>query len=277
MTDAELGQVAAPAAEVYEAFFVPALFGQFAGPILDAAGVGPGHRVLDVACGTGVVTRAAAARVGPGGAVAGLDVNEGMLAVARRSRPGEDAGAAAPVEWRRGEAEALPWPGGTFDRTVSSFALMFFRDRPAAVAEMARVTAPGGRVALTTWAPADRSPGYRDLIDLLDRVVGPAAADALGAPFTLGDEATVRGLLADVLADVTVEEHPGTARFASIDEWLHTEIRGWTLVRMVDDPTYERLLAEAHASLSAYADGAGRVSFPVPALVASGTSPVTTS
>lgn len=264
MTDAELGQVAAAAAEVYDSFFVPALFDQFAGPLLDAAGIGTGQRVLDVGCGTGVVARAAARRVGPGGTVTGLDLNEGMLAVAERRD-------AAQVEWRQGEAEAIPFPDGTFDRVVASFALMFFRDRSAALDEMARVTAPGGRVALTTWASVDRSPGYRDLIDLVDGVVGAEAAAALRAPFVLGDPGELRATVAPALPGVTVEERPGTARFDSIDAWLHTEIRGWTLAGMVDDPTYERLRTEAHAHLSGYADDAGRVAFPVPALVATAT------
>lgn len=84
---ASRGQVSGDAAEVYEQFFVPALFGQWAGHTLDAAGItetsGPGSRVLDVGCGTGVVARKAARRVGPTGRVRGLDPNAGMLAEAR--------------------------------------------------------------------------------------------------------------------------------------------------------------------------------------------------
>ncbi len=272
MTDAERGQVAAPAAEVYEQFFVPALFGQFAGPVLDAAGVGTGAgagdglRVLDVGCGTGVVARAAAARLGGAGEVVGLDLNEGMLAVARQAPL--PAGA-RPVEWRRGAAEALPWPDATFDAVTSAFALMFVADRRAALAEMARVTRPGGRVALATWASVDRSPGYRALVDLLDRVVGEEAAAALRAPFVLGDPEGLRALVAPALPGVTVTECAGTARFASIDAWLHTEVRGWTLAGMVDDATYARLRAEAPGALGEVVDQvSGQVAFPAPALVA---------
>ena len=107
-TDAARGQVAAAAAEVYEEFFVPALFGQWAAPMLDAAGVAAGDAVLDVGCGTGVVARAAARRVGPTGEVVGLDRNDGMLAVAARSLE--------PVTWRQGVAERLPFDDGRFDR-----------------------------------------------------------------------------------------------------------------------------------------------------------------
>jgi ubiquinone/menaquinone biosynthesis C-methylase UbiE len=87
MSASETGQVAARAAEVYEAFFVPALFQLWAGRVADAAGIQAGERVLDVACGTGVLARAVADRVSAAGSVVGVDVNDGMLAVARRKAP----------------------------------------------------------------------------------------------------------------------------------------------------------------------------------------------
>jgi ubiquinone/menaquinone biosynthesis C-methylase UbiE len=96
--------------------------------------------VLDVACGTGVVAREAARRVGPAGAVAGLDRNEGMLAVARRMAPG--------IAWRHGLAEALPFPDGAFDAVICQFGLMFFEDRGKALGEMWRALRPGGRLAV---------------------------------------------------------------------------------------------------------------------------------
>jgi len=82
MTDAERGQVNTAAAEIYDAFFVPALFGQFPGQVLDHAKVGAGARVVDIGCGTGIVAIAAHRLVGADGQVVGVDPNEGMLAVA---------------------------------------------------------------------------------------------------------------------------------------------------------------------------------------------------
>jgi SAM-dependent methyltransferase len=258
--DASRGQVAAAAAEVYEEFFVPALFRAWADPVLDAAGVAVGDRVLDVACGTGVVARRAAERVGTDGEVVGLDCNEGMLAVAARSP--------ASVAWRPGRAEELPFPSGAFDRVVCQFALMFFDDRSRALREMARVLRPGGTVALATWAAVEESPGYAAMVDLLREEVSAAAADALLAPFTLGTEAIVRDVVAGVFPDVTVTRHDGTARFDSIDAWVHTDIRGWTLSDMIDDAAYERLLARARVVHARYTDDAGRVAFAAPALIA---------
>jgi SAM-dependent methyltransferase len=260
--DTSRGQVAAGAAEVYEAFFVPALFGQWPPQLLDAAGAALGDRVLDVGCGTGVLAAAAAARVGAPGHVAALDPNAGMLAVAERR--------AEPIDWRAGVAEAIPFPDGVFDRVVSQFAVMFFDDREAALAEMARVVRPGGTVAVASWAAAAESPGYAALIDLLGRACGPAAADALAAPFGLGAPDALGALAGAAFDDVAVHRHVGWARFASIDAWVRTEIEGWTLAGSVGDDALARLVETARDELAGFTDGAGRVTFPAPALIATG-------
>jgi hypothetical protein len=102
-------------------------------------------------------------------------------------------------------------------------------------------------------------------------VVGAEAANAFPAPFSLGTPDAVRAVLADSFVDVVVTRHEGTARFASIDAWVHTEIRGWTLAGQIDDATYERFLQEARDALGGFVDPAtGAVAFAAPALVAVG-------
>jgi SAM-dependent methyltransferase len=256
---AERGQVDAPAAWVYEEFFVPALFAAWTGPLLDAAGAQPGDRVLDVGCGTGVLARAAAARVGPAGHVVGLDPNDGMLAVARTT---SDA-----VQWRAGTAEALPFADASFDRVVSQFALMFFADRAAGLAQMARVLRPGGRLALATWASLPHVPGYAALVELLDEVVGDAAAAALGAPFSLGDPGQLHRLVAAAFDDVRVARRHGVARFPSVDSWVRTDVCGWTLAGMVTKAQSEALLAAAPDRLARFTAPDGTVELAAPALV----------
>src|SRR5688572_14100435 len=123
----ELLQSEIDAANAYEALFVPCLVGEWAPLVADAAHVRPGERVLDVACGTGVLARAVAARAGSQGSVAGLDASRGMLAVAERHAP--------TVDWRHGVAEALPFDDSSFDAVVSQFGLMFFTDRRQALHE----------------------------------------------------------------------------------------------------------------------------------------------
>jgi len=261
MTDAERGQVNTAAAEIYDAFFVPALFGQFPEPVLDHAGVGADARVLDVGCGTGVLARAAHRRVGPQGAVAAVDPNDGMLAVARRSEPA--------IDWRSGFAESIPFDEGSFDHTVSQFATMFFADRTTALGEMARVTDAGGTVTIVTWSGLDRTPGYEAMVALIADELGDEAANALRAPFVLGDIDDVRHLLAQLGTRVRVDEIGGTARFASIANWVHTDVRGWTLADLVDDAAEATLVALAERELARFVSADGSVEFPSPAIVGS--------
>jgi ubiquinone/menaquinone biosynthesis C-methylase UbiE len=259
MTDVERGQVNTGAAEIYDAFFVPALFGQFPEPVLDHAAVSSGARVLDVGCGTGVLARAAHGRVGSKGVVAAVDPNEGMLAVARRSE--------LAIDWRSGIAESLPFDDRFFHHTISQFAAMFFTDRAAALAEMARVTDVGGTVTIVTWSGLDRTPGYQAMVSLIADELGEGAADALRAPFVLGDIDDVQSLVAQIGTDARVEEVDGTARFASIADWVHTDVRGWTLADLVDDAEAAALVARAERDLARYVSTDGSVGFPSPAIV----------
>ena len=241
------GQVTRSAAEIYEEFFVPALFQQWAPIVADAAGIKAGHRVLDVACGTGVLAREAAGRVAAGGSITGLDRNEGMLAMARRIAPA--------VEWKAGHAEQLPFPDASFDAVVSQFGLMFFDDRVQALREMRRVLKPGGRLAVAVW-------------DRLERLFGRRIASELQAPFALGDPETLRALFAEAgLSDAKVARHAGTARFPSIEAWVRTDVKGWTLADLIDDDQYALLQREAAVALRRYAKVDGIVIFDAPALI----------
>lgn len=260
---AATGQVVSSAARVYQEFFVPALFGAWAEPVADAAGLRSGQRVLDVGCGTGVHAREAARRVGRGGRVVGLDPNEGMLAVA--------ASSAEPVQWRRGVAEWLPFPDASFDHVISGFVLMFLTDPQRALAEMMRVLAPGGRLTVTTWTSLPTTPGYAAMVELLAETVGPQAAAALGAPFTLGEAEQLHDLLAPALGHVDVHRVAGTARFPSIEAWVHTDIRGWTLADMLTEQQYQALLSAARDRLAHLRHPDGTVAFPAPALIATAT------
>lgn len=259
ITDADRGQVNTEAAEIYDAFFVPALFGQFPGPVLDHAGVRAGNRVVDVGCGTGIVAIAAHRVVGSDGHVVGVDPNEGMLGVARRNQPS--------IDWRVGVAESLPVEDRSADHTIGQFAAMFFTDRTAALEEMARVTVQGGTVTLATWASLDRTPGYDAMVALIDDEVGPAAADALRAPFVIGSADEVRQLLTPIGGEIRIDEIAGTARFASIADWVHTDVRGWTLADLIDDAGEAALVARAERELAPFTSAEGSVAFPAPAIV----------
>jgi ubiquinone/menaquinone biosynthesis C-methylase UbiE len=254
MSDSGRGQVTRSAADVYEEFFVPALFQQWAERVADAADLRAGERVLDVACGTGVLARAAAARVGPDGTVVGVDVNPAMLAVANRKAPN--------VEWKQGHAEALPLDSHTYDAVISQFGLMFFEDRCAALEEMVRVLRPGGRMAVAVWDALANSPGYQAMTNLLQQLFGNEIANALRAPFVLGDTRALHALFMDAgIRDVQIRTYEGTARFPSIQSWVFTDIKGWTLADKIDNAQYELLLKEAERVLQPFVRADGAVAF----------------
>jgi SAM-dependent methyltransferase len=145
---------------------------------------------------------------------------------------------------------------------------MFFSDRRRAVEEMRRVLRPGGRVAVATWASVGDSPGYAAMVELLEEEIGDWAADALRAPFCLGTSELIGDVLRQSFEDVTVVRREGQARFTSLDDWLYTEIRGWTLAEHIDDDQYARLRRVAATRLARFVTGDGAVRFAVPALIA---------
>jgi SAM-dependent methyltransferase len=146
--------------------------------------------VLDVACGTGVVARVAAQRVGATGRVVGVDLNPGMLAVARALPPPPGAS----IVWQEGSADALPLPEASFDVVFCQLGLQYFPDRPKALREMCRVLRPNGRMALLVWRSIQLSPGFALLAEALAQHVSAEAAAIMRAPFALEEAETLRSL-----------------------------------------------------------------------------------
>lgn len=254
------------AAQAYEALFVPALFHQWAAPVASAAGIRLGSQVLDVGCGTGVLTREAARRAGPTGSVTGLDLAPGMLEVARRQLP--------TVTWVQGSADHLPFADATFDQVVSQFALMFFPERERALQEMQRVLRPGGVLAVAVWDTLETMPAYADEVSLLERLAGKRAADALRAPFVLGDRRELTRLAQSAGIQVLrVESFKGRAKFPSVRVLVEADLRGW--LPLVGVPLPEAKIAEilgaAEEDLAAYATREGTAEFDISVHLLSGT------
>jgi SAM-dependent methyltransferase len=246
----ETFQIPIEAAEAYEQRFVPAIFAEWAPRAVAAAGVGPGTRLLDVACGTGIVARSAVDLIGDRGRVVGVDLNESMLVVARRIAPD--------IEWRRGDAEELPFEDESFDVAICQMAMMFFPDRRAAFDEMRRVLAVGGRLVVVVPAALDRQPAYRVFVDAAVEQAGPAAASLLGAYWSCGDleelaaEAAATGLTIVDLATID-----GTARFASAADFVATEIAASPLGERVDDAAAAEIAEATGRALDHYSSARG--------------------
>ena len=265
MSDSDL-QAQVAAAKAYEEFFVPALFGEWATRVAAVAQIQTGDHVLDVACGTGVLAREAMSRVGPSGFVAGLDASPGMLAVAAPLAPR--------IEWRQGTAEVLPYPDQRFDAVVSQFGLMFFADRRQALYEMHRVLKRGGHLAVAVWASLDRAPAYAAEVALVERLAGTRAADALRAPFVLGDPKELAHLVASAsVMEATITTQPGVARFPSIRFMVEADLRGWLPLMgiVLTEDQIHRILQEAEHVLAAHVIAAGTMSFELAAHMVIGT------
>lgn len=244
------------AANAYEALFVPALFGQWAPRVASAADIRPGQRVLDVACGTGILAREVSSRVGSTGRVVGIDPSPGMLEVAKRHAPA--------VEWRAGVAESLHFPDQSFDAVVSQFGLMFFTDRRQALCEMIRVLAPGGRLVVAVWDSLDNIPAYAREVELLDQTAGRLAGDALRAPFVLGNRNDLAALFSEANAPAAeIRTLRGTAQFPSIRTMIEADLRGWLPVMgaILTEDQIERILQEAERALGSYITADGRATF----------------
>jgi ubiquinone/menaquinone biosynthesis C-methylase UbiE len=176
------------ATENYEKYFVPSIGGPIANDLIEVAALRPGERVLDVACGTGVVARLAAQRVGTAGRVAGLDVNPGMLAVARAVAPTDVA-----IAWYETSAEAMPLPDASFDVVLCQMGLQFMANKLEALREMLRVLAPGGRIALVV--PGPTPPIFAAMADGLAHHLDPSVAPFVHAVFSLHDADGLRRLI----------------------------------------------------------------------------------
>lgn len=257
MTDSvETFQLSTQAAEVYEQKFVPALFGEWAEHLVEAADVATGQAVIDVACGTGVVARAVAARLAGSGRTVGVDINEGMLAVARRICP--------EVEWHHGDALDLPFAAASFDVALCQASLMYFPDRVKALEEMARVVGPAGTVAVQVWGSLDSQPGYRPFAEIAARHAGGEAVDLIGSYFSLGDLDLACGLLEQAGLRLSgTRTRLGAVRFGSIEEFVRTEIESTPLIDRIDDEVYSRILDESREALGSFATAGGNVALPI--------------
>ena len=250
-------QLEGNAAEAYERHLVPALFAPFAERLIERAQPQAGDRVLDVACGTGIVARLATTR---GASAAGLDLNASMIEVARATAPS--------LEWITGDATELPFPDGSFDLVLCQAGLQFFPDRTAAVAEMRRVLAPQGGLAILVWRAIEHQPAWLKLAEALDRHAGPEAGALMRAPFTFSDAAELKQLVGGSVR-IVIE----TVSFPSARDMLACQAAASPLagpIQALSDEAREALAADFEASMRPHADDAG-VAFPQEAHIVTAT------
>lgn len=220
-----------------ERYLAPQPVPPWAADLLRTARPGPGDRVLDSACGTGAVTRLAAAAIGPGGTVTALDVSPPMLAVGRTIPPPPEA---TTISWVQGDAQALPFSDASVDLACCQQGLQFIPDPVGALWEMRRVVHPGGQVAISVSASLDRQPVYGPLNRAMARHAGD---EAMAQPFSLGGPGEVERLLRAAGFDgVRVTTRDVTVRSASAHQFVRLSILGAVAVvrRLAETRSAER-------------------------------------
>jgi ubiquinone/menaquinone biosynthesis C-methylase UbiE len=252
-------QLEESSAEAYERYLVPLLFAPGAQYLVELAAPGPGERVLDVACGTGIVARCAVRRVGSGGKVVGLDINEGMLEVARKV----SADIHPAIEWQQGDATDMPLPDRAFDVVFCQQGLQFFPDRPAALVEMHRILVQNGRLVLSILRSIEHNPGYRLLAEALERHVGPSAGAMMRSPFPSLSADELRDLITGAgFRDVRIYLGVGPVRYPSVEEFLRWEGASSPLagpIGALRDDVREALIRDVGEALRTYTDDEGIV------------------
>jgi ubiquinone/menaquinone biosynthesis C-methylase UbiE len=243
---------------LYERYLVPAMFGPWAADLVALAAPQPGERVLDVACGTGIVTRLVAPYVGSTGHVVGLDLDAGRLAVARALPPAPGV----VVEWREVDALALPFAEAVFNLVCCQQGLQFFPDRPAALREMHRVLVPGGRLVLNVWRAIEYNPVALAMAQALGRHVSPEAEAYRHRPFALGDAAALRALVVGAgFGEVIIRPVVKVLRFPSAEAFVQRYIASVAplaqMVAQANDQARAALLSEVSAAVQAYVDADG--------------------
>lgn len=174
--------------EAYERYIVPAFSGAWAQDLVDRATLENGARVLDVACGTGIVSRYAFKALNESGRITGMDVNEVVLKKAREICPPN----VMPIQWEQGDVKDLPFSDSKFDVVLCQQGLQYFPDRSRALNEINRVLAAKGRVVFSVWRPIKYFPYHSTLHNALEQYIGAEAASMLAAAFSLGDSTQLR-------------------------------------------------------------------------------------
>jgi ubiquinone/menaquinone biosynthesis C-methylase UbiE len=239
------------------------LTSQTTGPLLDAAGAGPGVRLLDVATGPGVVASAAAERRA---SVTGLDFSSAMIAVARGRHPS--------ITFREGNAQALPFDAASFDAVVMNFGLLHLAEPEQAIVEAHRVLRPGGRYAFTVWAEPDQALGFGMVL----RAIQTFGQMDVGLPegpafFRFSDPAEMRQVLERAgFHQIEIRTLPLEWRLSSADGVFDAlsegGVRTAAVLRAQAPNVLERIRAAVRHDVEAFARGGGFV-VPMPAMLAS--------
>jgi ubiquinone/menaquinone biosynthesis C-methylase UbiE len=253
MNTADTYRLSTKAAEGYERQKVPSLFGPMARATLDAVPLPEGAQIVDVACGTGIISKVASGRLAGTGRIVGTDLNSAMIEVARRTMPASRHR----IEWFACDVTELPFADGEFDIAFCQQGLQFFPDRPAALAEIRRVLKPGGRLFLSCWKSV--TPLFQAASDSLRRRIDDDIAEQALRPYAFRDGKVISSLLReagfdiDDVSTVVVDRHLAPVHPAVRAEILAQPFEQALLAS--GEATIDAIVADTVAALESFRDG----------------------
>lgn len=250
-------QIDTSAAVAYEQYLVPTLNRTLAEAAVELAMLRPGEKVLDVACGTGIVTRLAAPRVTPHGAITGVDLDPAMIAVAESLVP---AVPGVTVDWHCASAQNMPLESGIFDVVFCLQGLQYLPDAAEGLREMRRVMRPDGRLLAVVWTSLQECKGQLALARALERRNIEAAV--IHKAYSLGDPRRVREFASEAgFRSVEIRTGSIAARFPSVarfvDAFAAGSLSSRAAISKVPEGRRDEFLGEIVAELKQYEDNDG--------------------
>ena len=249
------------AGEAYEKHMVPGMFVRWTERAVNLAGLQPGEKVLDVACGTGIGARVAAKKIGRKGKIVGLDLDPGVVEVARRLA---EAGGTL-IEWHCASALEMPLPDAEFDVVFCLQGIQFFPDRVAGFAEIRRVLKRTGRLVATLWGPIESNKGHQAIVRALEDQKVDAAPAKKACSFA--DPAEIRDAAARAgFGSIEIRTEDGLTEYSSFESFVEGITVGSPSTRraiqLLSDAGRDRFWVEVRAALTPYLVK-GRLAYPM--------------
>ena len=245
-------QLSGDGPDAYEKYIVPAFTRAWAKEIVKRACLHEGEKVLDVACGTGLVARIAADQHRPD-LIHGVDVNEVMINKAQEIEKN--------INWHQSDVTTLPFPDNKFDVILCQQGLQYFPDSSLALKEMNRVLAKNGRVLLSVWRPIKYSPFYESLCRILEKFVNAKAASMLSSAYNAGDPGKLKAIFAKAgFSRINISIVVKQMRYSPFEEFVIGGIMATPFfkdIQRLQESRREEMLLEIYKSNQDYIDDNG--------------------
>lgn len=248
-------------AQAYESHMVPGMFAHWAAFVVSLVAARSGEQVLDVACGTGIGAREAARVVGPTGRIVGVDIDPGVIELAR----GLVQGSGTPFEWHCASALQMPFENAVFDLCLCLQGLQFLPDRSAGLAEMRRLLKPSGRLAASIWGPLAHNKGHSAVVQALEDQGVDASAAKRACSFS--DPEAIREAAARAgFSRIHLRTEDGISHFKSLDSFIYGMTVGSPSTRhavaLLSESGRDRFIKQVKMTLEPYMTS-GELQYPM--------------